>query len=210
MRFLPFLDTWKGTKNENRFFRSLALTQAVAILVGLAIIVSRDQTVVLTPPSIPEQMTITKKSASSGYKKSWALYIATLVGNVNAGNADFVIEELLTLMRPDVQHAFKSALAQQLDVIKRNQISITYEATQVYYEKETDKIFVIGRSSMAGAAGRSNRVHRVFELEMQIDDYSPVITLLETYEGDPRTLAWREKQEQRAERDAARKQQRQE
>lgn len=207
MNLQLFRNTWNGVKDENRFFRILAVGQTIALIVALVILMTKDEKVVLTPPALPEKMTVTKSGASSGYKKSWALYVATLVGNVDAGNADFVIEQLITMMRPDVQHAFKSALAQQLDVIKRNQISITYEATQVYFEKETDKIFVIGKSAISGAAGRSNKVHRVFEMEMQVDDYAPVITLLETYEGEPRTIAWHEKQEQRAERDAARKQQ---
>ena len=82
--------------------------------------------------------------------------------------------------------------------------SISFEGNQIYFEKETGKTFVIGKSSIAGSGGRSNKQQRVFELEMDIQNYSPVITFIDTYEGDPHTLAWKEKQARRDERQKSR------
>lgn len=199
-----FRDTWNGTKAENKFFRTVIILQLIVTIGIVGYLISRDQIVVLSPPEVHEKMQVSKNTANPAFKKSWALYIATLMGNVNVGNADFVVSEVTGMMRPDVEIAFKSSLAQQLEVIKRNQVSISYEPNQVYFEKETSKIFVIGKSLITGTAGKSNKVPRVFELELDIQHYSPVITLIETYEGDPKTLAWREKQERREERESAR------
>lgn len=204
MNFDRFRQTWTATKGENNFFRWISGALVIVIILLAGFVTTRDQIVVLTPPAIPEKMEIGKKHASSGFKKSWALFVATLVGNVDPSNADFIVDQLSGMMSPEILLTFKAALAEQLEVIRRDQISISFEGNQIYFEKETGKTFVIGKSSIAGSGGRSNKQQRVFELEMDIQNYSPVITFIDTYEGDPHTLAWKEKQARRDERQKSR------
>lgn len=198
MNFGALRKTWKQTVAELNAFRAISVVLACAVVVLSLLLVSKEKIVVLVPPTINETTELSTKTASSGFKKSWALSIAMLVGNVKPGTADLIVGELQSLMRPDVLENFKSALAQQLETIKRDRVAVDFEANQIYYEKESDTVFVLGKSILTGPLGKSGKYSRVFEIKMDVRNYSPVITYLDTYEGDPHTLSWREREEKRA------------
>lgn len=202
MNFMKFRQTWANTVGQKNAFQvtTLALTATVVMLSIL--LFTKDKTIVLVPPVINESVELSQKTAASGFKKTWGLYLAGLIGNVKPGNADLIVTELQSLMRPDVLQAFKSALAQQLEQIRRDQLSVEFEATQIYYEKESDRVFVLGKSNITGPLGKSGKFQRVFEFGIEVKSFAPVVTFLDTYEGDPHTTAWRDREEKRAQREA--------
>lgn len=150
--------------------------------------ISKDRITVLVPPTLNEVTSISKRSADGGYKKGWAMFVAGLLGNITPGNADTVVETLQLIMSPRVFSELRNSVAQDVEMIKKDGVSIAFEQKTVLYERESDKVFVIGRTGISNAAGVVTKFDRVFEMRVVIENGQPQVVELDAYQGKPRTL----------------------
>lgn len=187
MNFKIFSDDWRGTRAENTFLRLLIpLLLLSNIATGISLIF-RDRETILVPPQISETMRVSAKKADESYKRSWALYVATLVGNITPGNADFINEQLSQVVDAVTYHGMRQQLADQILEIKNNNLTIDFQPNQVIYEDETGRVFVLGRSQTSGSAGKLTRENRVFEVLVEMVNGRPVVNDLQSYQGEART-----------------------
>jgi len=187
MKWSLFSNTWASLRTENLLYRTLVPVLVIANVISMAGWLSKDRVTTLVPPTLSEAVSVSKRNADAGYKKAWGLYVASLLGNVSPGNADFVIESLQLLMSPRVFANLKQSVASDVEMIKKDGVSVSFEQKQVLYEKETDKVFVIGRTGISNAAGTVTKFDRVFEVRVSIDNGQPQIIELDSYQGKPRT-----------------------
>lgn len=197
MNFKKFSTTWSGMKAENSLYRMVLPVLAFSLAVAVWALSTKKETVILVPPTISEQMEISTKKASGGFKKSWGLFVAQLAGNVTPGNVDFVRQSLQEMMTAAAWHTINESLATQTAIIKEQNLTIRFEARDVYFEEQTDKVFVTGSSTITGSGGKSMKKNRVFELQIAIAGYSPKIRFFDSYEGDPHTLEFIEREAKR-------------
>ena len=187
MNWSLFSNTWLTLRSENVLYRSLVPVLVIANTISMAGWLSKDRVTTLVPPVLTESVSVSKRNADAGYKKAWGLYVASLLGNVSPGNADFVIESLQLLLSPRVFSTLKQSVAADIEMIKKDGVSVSYEQKQVIYEKETDKVFVIGRTGISNAAGSVTKFDRVFEVRVAIENGQPQVVELDSYQGKPRT-----------------------
>ena len=188
MKWSIFSNTWASLRSENVLYRTLVPVLVIANVISMAGWLSKDRVTTLVPPTLSEAVSVSKRNADAGYKKAWGLYVASLLGNVSPGNADFVIESLQLLMSPRVFSNLKQSVADDVEMIKKDGVSVSFEQKQVLFEKETDKVFVIGRTGISNAAGTVTKFDRVFEVRVAIDNGQPQIIELDSYQGKPKTL----------------------
>lgn len=188
MQWKLFSNNWKSLRSENVLYRTLVPVLVIANVISMAGWLSKDRVTTLVPPTLNEAVSVSKRSADAGYKKAWGLYAASLLGNVSPGNADFVIESLQLLMSPRVFANLKQSVATDVEMIKKDGVSVSFEQKQVLYERETDKVFVIGRTGISNAAGTVTRFDRVFEVRVMIDGGQPQVVELDSYQGKPKTM----------------------
>lgn len=188
MQWTVFSNTWRGLKTENVLYRTLVPVLVIANVISMAGWISKDRITVLVPPTLNEVTSISKRSADGGYKKGWAMFVAGLLGNVTPGNADTVVETLQLIMAPRVFSDLRTSVAQDVEMIKKDGVSIAFEQKTVLYERETDKVFVIGRTGISNAAGVVTKFDRVFEMRVVIENGQPQVVELDAYQGKPRTL----------------------
>jgi conjugal transfer pilus assembly protein TraE len=169
----------------------------VANIALVVVVLTQDKETVLVPPNITERMSVSKKGADAAYKKSWGLFVASMIGNVTPANADFVNDQMSTLFDGRVYHSMKAEIAAQILEIKSNNLSIEFEPQQIVYEPETDRVFVLGKNQTSGSAGRLSKENRVFEIEIEMSGGRPLVTAMETYSGEARTTVVLEKLERR-------------
>lgn len=187
MKWSIFSNTWASLRTENVLYRTLVPVLVIANVISMAGWLSKDRVTTLVPPTLSEAVSVSKRSADAGYKKAWGLYVASLLGNVSPGNADFVIESLQLLMSPRVFSNLKQSVASDVDMIKKDGVSVSFEQKQVLYEKETDKVFIVGRTGISNSAGTVTKFDRVFEVRVDIENGQPQIIELDSYQGKPRT-----------------------
>lgn len=213
MDFTKFKSTWAATAAENSFLKLTCGALVIANLSLAGVVGFRGTETILVPPTVTEKMTVSQSSIDAAGKKQWGAYVASLVGNITPGNIDYTVDQLQSVLASETYHKMRQELAEQVAKVKRDNLTLSFEAKQLMYEKESGRVFVIGRSILRATNGVEQKSERVFEIEMHIEDGRPIITRLEGYEGAPHTQYWiqqqRDKEDaaasrRREERDAAR------
>jgi len=188
LNFHNLLKTWKGTAKENRFHRTANLVLALAVG-ALAILSLQTKTIVtLVPPTLTEEAWVTRDAATEGYRKSWGLYLAELLGNATPGNVQLISDAIGPLLAPSIYQQTILVLRSQSEQILADRISQRFEPRSVLFERETGKVFVEGFSFVQGGAGDEQRTTRTFEFKIDIDRYAPIVTHIDTYADRARTL----------------------
>ncbi|MGI0646928.1 TraE/TraK family type IV conjugative transfer system protein [Pseudomonas aeruginosa] len=180
--------TIQGTRDENAFFRKL-LYAMVAINAVLVIgLFSRDTVVAITPPGMVEEGWLDSNSASDSYSEAWALYVASVVGNVKPATAGMIRQTLEPLLDESIYQDVINVVESQVAQIRRDRVVLAFEPKEVLREKDNPhKFFVVGRSVMTGPNNRPKRTNVTYEVELRIKNYRPIITFIDTYTGSPKT-----------------------
>jgi len=177
-----------GTRDENKFMRIIAAGMLVvngALVIGL---LSQNPVVTIVPPAMAEQGWVDSNAASESYTEAWALYVASVVGNVNPQTATMIRSSLEPLLSNDIYQDVINAVESQVAQIRQDRVVIKFEPKEVLREKQnSNKFFVVGRTLMTGPNGKPIRSNTTYEVELEIRNYKPVITYLTTYSGRPKT-----------------------
>lgn len=202
MDYKTFIKTWQGTVSENKFLRVILIGQSLALVIALIGWQTKDKTTVIVPPTLSEKAEISQRAATVGYKKSWGLYVAELMGNITPSNVDFIVETLSSMMSGATHSKFRTMAAVEVDNIKRNGMSISFEPRSIQYERDTDKIFITGHSTVQAAGVATPQTYtRVFEVMVDIRNGTPSISHIDTYQGQAKTRDVLEKLEKEEERE---------
>lgn len=195
MNYKNFASTFLSLQKSNDFMKIVCLCLLAINLITVVGWLKKDSSVILIPPELSEKSEVSKNKASEGYKKSWAMYTATLIGNITPENADFVLDSFGGMVTGEIRQVVSEHIAQELDTLKQEKVSSSFEIVRVTYEPESDKVFVTGRNRMTGAGGKSTPTEQTFEFKIDVKQYSPIITQMASYEGQPRLTSVLQKEE---------------
>jgi len=186
MNMVSFKKTWTSVSQDNLVFKFCILGLVLSNLL-LSVYMTRQEAIItLVPPQINEELGISSNSANDAFIKSWGLFIAQLMGNVKASNADFIVKSLDPLLHPSIISVMKQTLALQVDEIKKEGLSISFDPKSVSYEKSSKKVFVFGRQEISGRNGDTISNKRTYEIGIQISNYKPQIISLDAYNENPK------------------------
>jgi len=142
---------------------------------------------VLVPPNLSGEVEITRNEASSELKESWGLYLAELLGNVTPATAEFIQSAIGPLLSADIYRSVMDAMSEQINALKMDRIAISFKPRQVFYEKDSDKIFVTGELSSQGPNSKPDVRNRTYEFVLSIRNYRPRLDAIDVYADEPRT-----------------------
>lgn len=149
----------------------------------------RDTVVTVVPWTLSGEAEVTKDDASQNYKESWGMAIALLLGNVQPATVDFIADRIKPLLAPEIYHEAVDALYSNAQILREERVTLRFEPRRVTYEKTSGRVFVSGYSySRLGTSMDEEKRHeRTFEIGLEIAEYAPVITYIDTYTGKART-----------------------
>ncbi len=202
MKLAAFLQTWQGVLMENRWQRAALAILVVANLLLAVATFSRNTVVVLQPPGLSASAEVARSHASQSYLEAWGLCLAELIGNVTPGNLRFIRETLEPLLSPTVYADVMRVLESQAQQIREDRITLRFQPRLVQFEAVSGKVFITGYSRIAGPAGDAERQTRTYEFVLEIDHYRPLLTWMDTYEGQARTQKVRAQQNLKTQRRA--------
>lgn len=188
MRLDSFLSTWEAIQGENRIHRFLVSGLLLTNVLTAIAVLRTDRTVVLIPPQIQGEVELSRRNASSSLKESWGLYIAELIGNVTPANGEFIEKSLGPLLAPGIYRSVSEALSEQIRALKMDRVAVSFKPKQVFYEQETDKIFVTGDHVTQGPNSHPEIQDRTYEFRILFKDYRPLLDSIDVYTDEPRTL----------------------
>lgn len=166
------------------------LLSNIILATGLAYAViqlsGQHDRVILVPPSMDKKAAIAWDAADKEYKKSFGLYMATLVGSIQPKTSTTVLDSVSAFMEPLVYNDFRSKLLLIINdpVFKSSGSVISFIPHSIQYENETSRVFVTGSivTSTSGSTKYSKNV--VYELGVRIREGRPWIFHFTSYEGN--------------------------
>lgn len=179
--------SWSGMVAESRFKTILVVLLAVTNLIAAVGWFKTRETVILIPQHLDEKVEISYNHASKGYKKAWALSITQLVGNISPTNVEFLLDNLSSMLSPEVFQQLRGRLVKQIQDIKEEQLSISFETQNIAYEPSTDKVFVYGEIQAVGPSRVVRKKMRTYEYQITMRFGRPWVTSFALYTGAPRT-----------------------
>ncbi len=197
-----FQTSWAAMVAERNLHRIATPALAIAVLLLIMALVNNKPLVILVPPKLTEQVRISMDSADEAYKRSWGLFVATMIGNVTPGNAEYLLRNVEGLLSPRVYQSIKENLADQVQRIKRESMSITFNPREIQYEIATDRVFVFGRATITGSSGEKAEEARTYEFEIDMVNGIPQVTYFDLYSDKPKTAKVKEHEIRQAERAA--------
>ena len=187
MKMSDFLKTWEGAEVENKWSRMFIAVLVVTVLFLSVQLAGEDKIVALQPVTLSEEAWLTSNKASQSYKEAWGMFLAQLTGNVTPTTVGFIKKRISPLLAPNIYGDVIDALEEQSQAIKNDRISLRFEPRTVEYEESTGKVFVYGYSFESGATGGESKSDRTYEYIIKISNYAPLITHINTYQGQPRS-----------------------
>lgn len=174
-------------KSENVWGRIIMAGMLLVIFL-LSIIVFSEKTVVtMVPPGLDEAAQQHANKADAGIHKAWSMYLASTLGNVTPATAEFARSTIDPVLGPRIRDEALVMLDKQIDTIRRDQTSYSFEPREVQYDAATTTTYVVGRhfTHQAGKA-LPDRVNRTYEFRWNFVNYMPSLAFIDTYEGAPR------------------------
>ena len=188
MKVSEYLASWHGTNGTNKLLAVAVVAVATVAIVESAYLMERERIVVLVPPALQSETAVGRTAAGEPYHTAWAHLLAQMLGNVTPASAVFIKDRLEPLLDPAIFNAVNEALEKQLDQIRRERVSLSFEPKRIVHEPASGKTFVTGQSVITGLGSEQKRGVRTYELQLEISDYRVLVKNLATYDGEARTL----------------------
>jgi conjugal transfer pilus assembly protein TraE len=189
VRLARLIASWEGARAAARLLGAAVLAETAAIVVLAVLLVRQDRTVVMVSPDMSWQASVSRRAADAGYMKSWAFYLATVLGNVTPGNAAFVRTALAPLLCPEVYSDVMVGIEHELDQIARDSVSFRFEPRHLLTEPASGRVFVTGQAVTRAVTGGEERYQRTFQFRITVANYRPEVCEVASYRGAPRTAA---------------------
>ncbi|NVZ11516.1 hypothetical protein HW932_19895 [Allochromatium humboldtianum] len=148
---------------------------------------------VIIPPHLDAQVEVAWSSANREYLKSFGLYVATLVGNIQPKSSTVVLDAVSAFMDPAIYTEFRrQALAIIQDpVFKTSGAVMTFQPSTIQFESETSRVFVTGSLITKSGLSQDKQKTVTYELGVRIREGRPWVSHFTSYEGSViRTVAW--------------------
>ncbi|WP_440986226.1 TraE/TraK family type IV conjugative transfer system protein (plasmid) [Xanthomonas sontii] len=183
MKLSLFSNTWNGLHKQNAMLAIAAGGLLACNLVLGLVILTKDKTVVLAPPRLLGEASITADDADAAYKESFGLGFATMLGNVTPATAPFLAKNIARYVAPEATREMVAAVNEQAEQIKSEQISIQFSPKQVFYHPVLKKVIVSGDYTLRGARNSEQSMVRTYVLGVTVRNYTVQLTSLDTQEG---------------------------
>ncbi|AVO43435.1 TraE/TraK family type IV conjugative transfer system protein [Simplicispira suum] len=166
---------------------------ATGLVFALINITGQRERVVLVPPSLDKKAEIAWESANKDYLKSFGLYVATMVGNIQPKSSSVVLDTASVFMDPEIYSEFRKQLIAIIEdpVFKASGSVISFMPQSVQFEPETSRVFVIGSIVTSTSGSTKYQKNVVYEVGLKIREGRPWVTHFTSYEGTAiRSVNW--------------------
>jgi conjugal transfer pilus assembly protein TraE len=160
MIYEKWIRSWKSALAENFFLRSVTLLLGISLMITTLMLSAKSQRILLVPPQITKEFWIERDRVAPEYMEQMGVFIATLVGNLSPGNAEFSVDMLIkhyldpSLKQPEAVREFLGQAA----YIKKNNITQAFfpssisvvDTDNMKVRVEGSNVVNIGTARMSG------------------------------------------------------------
>lgn len=170
----------KSTHNTSR--ANLALS--IAIIILLFMLLSKNETVVAIPSNFNEPITMEAgNTANKEFKIQWAISIATLLGNINKKNYEFVIDRVISLVPPELDPSkAESSILSMLEENELRGVRQEFTLSDAAYSTAVDYVWIFGeKKTISVRSGATDSTPWTFEIRIGARGGFPRILDIQQY-----------------------------
>lgn len=158
---------------------------AAGLIMAMVNITSQHDRIVLVPPNLDKKAEIAWSNADKEYLKSFGLYIATMVGNIQPKSSSVVLDTASAFMDPSIYTEFRKQLVAIIEdpVFKASGSVISFMPQAIQYEPETGRVFVNGSIVTSTSGSQKYQKNVVYEIGVRIREGRPWVAHFTSYEG---------------------------
>ena len=179
-----FLKTFHRTMDENKFNRRAILALIAANVLLVVTFLLKGQTIVMIPPDLDKQGSISASVASDEVLESWGLFYATLMGNLTPKNAPFLLDNLSKGVTPALYHDVEQSIQAQVKQIVTEDITTRFTPANSFVDPKSGHVFVSGELVTQGVRNTSEREPRTFEFSFVVRRYRVLLDAMQNHKGD--------------------------
>ena len=169
------------------------IIMAAGLVYAFATMSGERERVVLVPPMLDGKAEIAWNSANKEYIKSFGMYIATMVGNIQPKSSSVVLDAVSAFMDPNIYTEFRRQLMTLMEdpVFKASGSVISFLPNSIQYEADTNRVFIMGTLITATSGAQKYQKQVTYEMSISIREGRPWVSHFLSYEGSiPRTVSW--------------------
>jgi len=186
MKLSEYLNTWAGAQSEVRFHRIANAGLVLLCLVACIGWLGRHEVVIVTPPPLASNASIGYNKMSDDILVQWGISITELIGNVTPSTAPYLKKTMAPMLAPNIYHAVLGALEDQVEMIKREQVTVRFSPSQAKVDQKTGHVLVTGDLTTTGVQGTSQSEMRTYDLTLAVVNYRVLLAGMDVYKGGPR------------------------
>jgi conjugal transfer pilus assembly protein TraE len=193
---MKFMDALKNMSQLQAMTKTLLISNtimAAGLVYGIVALNVRHERIILIPPSLDKKAEIAWKSADKEYIKSFAMYLAVMVGNMQPKSVGVIVDSVSSFMDPRIYNDFRHQLLQLAEdpLFKASGAVTTFSPSSIQYEAETGRVFVTGGLVTATAGAQKYQKNVTYEIGIEIREGRPWVVHFLSYEGTvPHTVSW--------------------
>lgn len=169
------------------------IIMAVGLVYSVSVTSGERERIVLVPPTLDAKAEVAWNSANKEYIKSFGMYIATMVGNIQPKSSQVVLDAVSAFMDPLIYTEFRRQLMTLMEdpVFKASGSVISFLPSSLQFEADTNRVFVSGTLITATSGAQKYQKQVTYEMAIAIREGRPWVSHFLSYEGSiPRTVAW--------------------
>jgi len=183
MKATRYNDTYEGLIQSRRMHQIALVGLSIALVLLAIVAVSKRAPVIIDPPGLSERGVIEPSNANAAVLEAWGMHFAQLLGNATPRSAEFVADALSPHIDGSAHEALITAIREQAETIKSEQISVQFTPTTVFYVPEDRYVVVSGEYVIHGLRNSQSRSVRTYEVGVRVRNYQVSVTSLDTYDG---------------------------
>ena len=169
-----------------KFYKITIAALALAVCILAITSSTKSVEVVVMPPDYVEPIVLNGQYANKSYSAMHGLAIASMVGNLNQRNADFVTTQFIKLLSPHLQNAIGPLIEAEASILKTRNAEQMFIVENVQYEPKNKLVWVWGKKTLKFQGGGQQLDRFTYEFRITPKNGSPRITHFDAYKGTPK------------------------
>ncbi|MEZ9863827.1 TraE/TraK family type IV conjugative transfer system protein [Vibrio breoganii] len=179
-------------KESNKLLAIANVTLALLLCVSLYMNTQKETIVIHNLNEHCVESEISRSNMSEDNHKRLGFYIARTLGNITPESSEYTVKSVMPFVGPRIYKDVRDSISTQLGELKNERVVMSFSPERSLYENGT--VFITGRGSMVGPTGKSDRFTRTYEMQFDVENFTPLLRYIDVYEGAPRDSTWKQKQ----------------
>ena len=181
---------------RNRLLTISNFMLAAIAVIAVAGLFLKDEKVILQTPGLPHRSVIEKTSLDKASQAATLKALTSTLATINPANYQYQMKFAESFFSAEDFTRLNQETRETVEkMIKDKEFGSRYFVfTDYQYDPAINKHFVLGDVHFVNAA-KDTAVPTVYEYELTVENYRPLVTFIDRYEGDrPHNKAWLDNQ----------------